>query len=38
MTANFARLGFHHGFGLTATLPPIVGSSGPSRCSTPACG
>jgi enoyl-CoA hydratase/carnithine racemase len=23
--ANFARLGFHHGFGLTATLPPIVG-------------
>jgi 2-(1,2-epoxy-1,2-dihydrophenyl)acetyl-CoA isomerase len=25
MTANFARLGFHHGFGLTATLPPIVG-------------
>lgn len=25
MTANFSRLGFHHGFGLTATLPPIVG-------------
>lgn len=24
-TANFARLGFHHGFGLTATLPPLVG-------------
>ena len=23
--ANFARLGFHHGFGLTATLPPLVG-------------
>ena len=23
--ANFARLGFHHGFGLTVTLPPIVG-------------
>lgn len=23
--ANFSRLGFHHGFGLTATLPPIVG-------------
>lgn len=23
--ANFARLGFHHGFGLTATLPAIVG-------------
>ena len=25
-SANFARLGFHHGFGLTATLPPIVGN------------
>ena len=25
MTANFSRLGFHHGFGLSATLPPIVG-------------
>lgn len=25
MTANFARIGFHHGFGLTATLPRIVG-------------
>ena len=24
-TANFARLGFHHGFGLTATLPALVG-------------
>ena len=23
--ANFARLGFHHGFGLTVTLPDIVG-------------
>jgi 2-(1,2-epoxy-1,2-dihydrophenyl)acetyl-CoA isomerase len=23
--ANFARLGFHHGFGLTVTLPPIAG-------------
>lgn len=23
--ANFARLGFHQGFGLTATLPPLVG-------------
>lgn len=23
--ANFARLGFHQGFGLSATLPPIVG-------------
>lgn len=25
LTANFARIGFHHGFGLTATLPRIVG-------------
>lgn len=25
MAANFAQLGFHHGFGLTATLPPLVG-------------
>ena len=24
-TANFARLGFHHGFGLSVTLPAIVG-------------
>jgi 2-(1,2-epoxy-1,2-dihydrophenyl)acetyl-CoA isomerase len=24
-SANFARLGFHHGFGLTVTLPMIVG-------------
>jgi enoyl-CoA hydratase/carnithine racemase len=24
--ANFARLGFHHGFGLTVTLPSIVGN------------
>src|SRR4051794_9988642 len=24
-SANFARLGFHHGFALTVTLPPIVG-------------
>jgi len=23
--ANFAQLGFHHGFALTATLPPIIG-------------
>ena len=23
--ANFARLGFHHGFGLSATLPDLVG-------------
>ncbi|MFC5833958.1 enoyl-CoA hydratase/isomerase family protein [Nonomuraea insulae] len=25
LTANFARLGFHHGFGLTVTLPRAVG-------------
>ena len=25
MSSNFARLGFHHGFGLTVTLPAIVG-------------
>ena len=24
-SANFARLGFHHGFGLSVTLPAIVG-------------
>ena len=24
-TANFARLGFHHGFGLSVTLPRLVG-------------
>jgi 2-(1,2-epoxy-1,2-dihydrophenyl)acetyl-CoA isomerase len=24
-TANFARLGIHHGFGLGVTLPPIIG-------------
>jgi enoyl-CoA hydratase/carnithine racemase len=24
--ANFSRLGFHHGFGLTVTLPAIVGA------------
>jgi enoyl-CoA hydratase/carnithine racemase len=24
-SANFARLGIHHGFGLTVTLPPVVG-------------
>jgi enoyl-CoA hydratase/carnithine racemase len=23
--ANFARLGFHHGFGMTVTLPALVG-------------
>jgi len=25
-SANFARLGFHHGFGLSVTLPAIVGN------------
>jgi 2-(1,2-epoxy-1,2-dihydrophenyl)acetyl-CoA isomerase len=25
-SANFARLGFHHGFALTVTLPAVVGS------------
>lgn len=25
MAANFAQLGFHHGFGLTIMLPPLVG-------------
>jgi enoyl-CoA hydratase/carnithine racemase len=25
MSANFARLGFHHGFGLSITLPEVVG-------------
>jgi 2-(1,2-epoxy-1,2-dihydrophenyl)acetyl-CoA isomerase len=24
-SANFARLGFHHGFGITVTLPAVVG-------------
>jgi 2-(1,2-epoxy-1,2-dihydrophenyl)acetyl-CoA isomerase len=24
-SANFARLGIHHGFGITVTLPPVVG-------------
>jgi enoyl-CoA hydratase/carnithine racemase len=26
LSANFARLGFHHGFGLSVTLPRIVGN------------
>ena len=25
-SANFAKLGFHHGFGLTVTLPQVVGA------------
>ena len=25
-SANFSRLGFHHGFGLTVTLPALVGN------------
>ncbi|HEX9467069.1 MAG TPA: enoyl-CoA hydratase/isomerase family protein [Acidimicrobiia bacterium] len=24
-SCNFARLGFHHGFGISVTLPPVVG-------------
>ena len=24
LSANFARLGFHHGFGLSVTLPALV--------------
>ena len=27
-SANFARLGFHHGFGLTVTLPAAIGQQG----------
>ncbi|TMM15513.1 MAG: enoyl-CoA delta isomerase 1 [Actinobacteria bacterium] len=27
-SANFAKLGIHHGFGLTVTLPELVGPSG----------
>jgi enoyl-CoA hydratase/carnithine racemase len=29
-SANFARLGFHHGFGLTVTLPRLVGEQAAS--------
>lgn len=29
--ANFARLGFHHGFGLSVSLPSIVGQQAASR-------
>lgn len=29
--ANFARLGLHHGFGLTVTLPAIIGQQRASR-------
>ena len=31
LAANFTRLGFHPGFGLTATLPRLVGSQAASR-------
>lgn len=31
LSANFARLGFHHGFGLTVTLPLIVGTQHATR-------
>jgi len=30
-SANFARLGFHHGFGLTVTLPALVGQQNARR-------
>lgn len=30
-SANFARLGFHHGFGLSATLPRLVGQQQAAR-------
>lgn len=30
-SANFARLGFHHGFGLSATLPRLVGPQHAAR-------
>lgn len=30
-TANFVRLGFHHGFGLTVTLPTVVGQQRANR-------
>ena len=29
--ANFARLGFHHGFGLTVTLPDTIGQQAAAR-------
>ena len=29
--ANFARLGIHHGFGMTVTLPAAVGTAGRAR-------
>ena len=34
-SANFARLGLHHGFGLSLTLPEIVGHQRALRCSSP---
>ncbi|MEV0544506.1 enoyl-CoA hydratase/isomerase family protein [Nocardia salmonicida] len=30
-SANFARLGFHHGFGMTVTLPAIIGMQAATR-------
>jgi enoyl-CoA hydratase/carnithine racemase len=30
-SANFARLGFHHGFGLSVTLPALVGRQAAAR-------
>lgn len=32
MTSNSSQLGFHHGFGLTVTLPPSSGSRQHSNC------
>jgi 2-(1,2-epoxy-1,2-dihydrophenyl)acetyl-CoA isomerase len=31
LSANFARLGFHHGFALTVTLPAVVGQQHANR-------
>jgi enoyl-CoA hydratase/carnithine racemase len=37
MTANFARLGFHHGSGSPSRCRPSSGSNGRWRCCTRAC-
>ena len=37
-SANFARLGFHHGFGLTVTLPASSDSNVRLKCCTPGSG
>ena len=36
--ANFARLGFHHGFGLRVSLPAIVGQQNALRMLYTGCG